>query len=735
VYEEQYIKQLEPYFPGDDRKILESLLDHAAYLYRSLYRYSGESYYTRALRLTCQKILKLNPDRSTIIASILISACYSPRCDLDKIENLFGAEVRRLVAALGKINAIKSRYSSSDTKIISNMFMTLAQDLRVILIRLADRLENMETLQFKTPEKQKANAREILDVYVPIASRLGLYEFKLLLEDMAFKYIFPEAYFALKKEMDEYLGETQRTIEEIKKELETMLAQNGFDVQVSGRIKNLFSIYKKLKKKTKTFDKIYDVYALRIVLNSDENVEEDNQEDMEKLYKILSLLHSKYENLPDRFKDYVSSPKPNGYKSLHTALVGLNSRDNKKPTEIQIRTAAMHRFSEHGYAAHWLYKERNNLPQDESLINAMNELRRSWGTIDMATAELKMNLYNDRVFVLTPDNLVKELPVGSTPLDFAFAIHSEIGHHCYLAKVNGNVVSMDYELKSGDVVEITTTPRVNTKMNWLEFVKTKNARNRIKSYFRDFNKDPLLEQGRDDLNMLLEKLKIERLDDNLTFLKVYKGKSVGLRDREALLEEIGSGQISAAVVFKNITGKTPEEYQKSQRAKKSAVPRQKTIPRLAQKSSAGAQKLVIGGEKNMPYRISSCCKPKFTDRLVGYITKTKGVSIHKITCSFMANASEERLLEVHVESADNQDSSIKYQVSLLLEIEEKNGHLTSIIDFFNQEQVTVLGFSTVRTDGGKVMRRMIIDIAEEEQLERIINLLHNIEGVTKVLRM
>ncbi len=735
LFEQQYIDQLAPYFPGKDREILDKALEHAGYLYKSLYRYSGESYYQRALRLTCEKILRLNPDRATIIASILISACYSPRCDLKKIEELFGAEVCRLVSALGKINSIKSRYSSSDTKVISNMFLTLAEDIRVILIRLADRIENLETLQFKTQEKQKANAREILDVYVPIASKLGLYEFKLQLEDMAFKYVFPEEYEALKKEMEEYLGQTRKTIEETKNELESLMLKNGFEVQVSGRLKNLFSIYKKLKKKTRTLNEIYDVYALRVVLKSDEDVEEDSQEDIEKLYKMLSVLHSEYEHLPDRFKDYVSNAKSNGYQSLHTALVGLNSADPKKPTELQIRTSAMHKFAEHGYAAHWLYKERNKLPQDERLMNALNDLRTSLKTIDISTAELKMNLYNDRVFVLTPDNLVKELPLGSTPLDFAFAVHSEVGHHYYMAKVNGNAVALDYEMKNGDVVEVVTTPKVNTKLSWMEFVKTKQARNRIKNYFRSVDKDSLLEQGREELNALLERLKMAQLDENMIFLKSYKGKNLSVKEREELLEEIGAGVISPSQVFRNVMGKSAESLLNPQRAGKPQSARVKIVPKLAAKASGGTLKLLIGGEKNMPYRMSNCCKPRLSDRIVGYITKTKGVSIHRVNCNFVSNAPSERLLEARLEVEEPADGGVRYQVSLLLELEEKQGYLKEIVKFLNSQRVTIISFSLPKKEGKLLQRRILIDIVDDEQLEEIINTLYRIEGITKVSRV
>lgn len=733
----QYIKQLEPYFQGADRELLKNLLEHAAYLYKSLYRYSGEPYLTRALRLTCDKILKLNPDRDTVVASVLVSACYSPRCDLEKIDKLFGAEVKSLVAALGKINAIKSRYSSSDSRVISNMFLTLAQDIRVILIRLADRIENMETLQYKSPEKQKANAREILDVYVPIASRLGLYEYKLLLEDMAFRYVFPDEYNALKRELDDYLGETRKTIDDARHELTDLMQKNGFSVTVSGRVKNLFSIYKKLKKKLRTLNEIYDVYALRIVLNSDENVEQDSQEDIETLYRILSLLHSRYEILGDRFKDYVSSPKTNGYRSLHTALIGLNSADARKPTEVQIRTAAMHKFAEHGFAAHWLYKESHNLPQDESLALALSELRRGWKSIDRSTAELKMNLYPDRVFVLTPDNLVRELPQGATPVDFAFSVHSEIGHHCHLAKVNGNVVPLDYQLKNGDIVEISTMPKVNTKLSWLEFVKTKQARNKIKSYFKNFNKDDLLAQGKEELNELLEKLGLEKLDDHLTFLKKFKGRSISLRERQTVLEEIGAGVLTAAVVYRHAVGKSPESAGELQKNYRTQSRKPKILPRLPPQAAGGSARLHIGGERNMPYRISSCCKPKLTDQIVGYITKNKGVSIHRVSCTFVANAPAERLLEARLvdTAAGGGARSGKYQVSLLVELREGQSMLKPIIDYFNRQGITIQGYSLFKQMSDRLVRRLLIDIADEDELDMIVANLETLEGVGRVYRM
>ncbi|MCC7432034.1 bifunctional (p)ppGpp synthetase/guanosine-3',5'-bis(diphosphate) 3'-pyrophosphohydrolase [Candidatus Peregrinibacteria bacterium] len=733
--EELYKKKLEPYFQGEDRVVLDQLLEHAAYLYKSLYRYSGESYFLRALRLTCDKILKLKPDRATIMATVLISACYSPRCDLDKIEHLFGLEVRKLVESLGKINAIKSRYSSSDTRVLSKMFLSLAIDLRVIIIRLADRIENMETLQFKSLEKQKANAREILDVYVPIASRLGLYEFKLTLEDLAFKYVFPDEYKALKKELDEYLSFSKKTIDEIKKELKSVLFRNGFRVDVSGRIKNLFSIYKKMKKKTATLPEIYDIYAMRVVLKSDPD-QVDGQENIEKLYKILSLLHSEYKNLPERFKDYVMNPKSNGYKSLHTALLGLNTQNTDKPTEIQIRTAAMHKFSEHGFAAHWLYKEGSQVSQDEAFLKALQDLRKNSGRVDSSTAVLKMNLYKDRVFVLSPDNLVKELPVGATPIDFAFAIHSEIGHHCNLAKVNGAVVPLDYQLRNGDIIEIITTNKINTKLSWLEFVRTKQARNRIKNYFRTLDKDSLLDQGREELNLLLEKLKFEELDENLNFLKTYKGKALSLKEREELLEELGAGTVTAGTVFKNAYGKSADallnEKIKEPVRKKGILPKHNKSVKYANQNAV----LLIGGEKGVPYRIATCCKPKITDQIIAYVTKNRGVSLHKLKCGFVSTAKADRLLVAGLTSDLKQnDFSNKYQVSLQLEMETGGNALFEVVQFCERNKITILGFSTLKKTDNLASRQIIVDILDGDDLQAILANLEHLSGVVKVAKV
>ncbi|MBD3270804.1 HD domain-containing protein, partial [Candidatus Peregrinibacteria bacterium] len=556
--ERKYFERLKPFFEGNE-KLFTSLKDHAAYLYEQLYRYSGESYLKRSLRITVDKILPLNPDLDMLVTSVLISACYSPRCDLKQIKKLFGKNVMEMVESLGKINSIKARYSNTDTNVIKKLFLALAVDLRVILIRLIDRIDNLETLEFKSEEKQKANAKEILDVYVPIASQLGLYEITLKLEDLAFKYVHPNEYHQLKKDINDYLSRSKASMEEVRKELESTLLNAGFNVEVKGRIKSVFSIYKKLKKKTRTLDKIYDIYAMRVILQTS-SLDYDTRDDIEKIYAILSFLHSKYESLTDRFKDYVANPKKNGYQSLHTALLGLNSRDLSKPTEIQIRTDRMHNFAELGMAAHWLYKDakggKENL--DKTFFELLNSLRQHLDVDHSRSASLKMDLYPDRIFVVTKDSLVKDLPKGATCVDFAYALDPEIGHTCFLAKVNGVAKSLDYELQNGDTVEILTDNKLSPKLSWLSFVKTKHAKNRIQNYFRSLDEENLLETGKQLLNKLLKELNMPLLDESLSFLRTYHGKVLTISERKNLLEDLGAGQITVNKVFEDCFGQSFE---------------------------------------------------------------------------------------------------------------------------------------------------------------------------------
>ncbi len=733
--EQQYIRQLEVFFPGDSRNTLEAALEHARYLYDSLYRYNGETYFLRSVRLTAEKLIKYSPDQTAILASILISAVYSPRCDLTKIEQLFGSEVRAIVESLGKINSIKSRYSTSDTTVIRQMFLTLAYDIRTIIIRLLERIDNLETLDFKSPEKQKANAKEILDVYVPIASRLGFYEIITKLEDIAFKYVYPREYAILEQDLKQYLSKSKRSMDDVKQQLTKLCLELGYEVEVSGRIKHLFSIFKKLKKKNRQLDEIYDIYAMRLVLKTGEGPI-NNAADIEKIYALLAELNKRYESLPDRYKDYVAKPKSNGYQSLHLAIVGLHSDDRAKPTEVQIRTDKMHRQAEYGMAAHWVYKE--NTQDDEVEIQLLNEKKKSVVFHDSADKMRSlMRNWEDKIFVMTPDSLVKELPSGSTSIDLAYALDAALGHSCVGVKINGVAKPLDYELRNGDVVEIVTGNVPNPKLSWLGFVVTQNARNRIKSFYSTKENEDLYAQGLTDMNKLLEQVRFPLLTDNLDFLANYNGRALSYEQRHELLEDIGAGVISPSEVFEGVYGKAPElviygERQKEEnrfRILQAGLSRKKGL----QGQSAS---LLIGGEADIPYKISSCCKPELRDQLIAYMTRSKGISLHKATCKFLKSVQKSRLLEVKL--INNQavsENRERLQAVLLLELTDRSNFLRELIELFDRNKITVLEYSLIKKLNDIMHRRMVIDVTNENELKDAIEQMRELEGVLKVARL
>ncbi len=734
--EQIYIAKLKPYFQDDELVLLDKVIDYARYLYESLYRHSGESYMQRALRLTAEKIVRLQPDQQTIVASILSSAYYSPRYDKHRVRDLFGDEVATMVESLGKINSIKARYSDTDHAIIRRMLLAIAYDIRVILIRLMDRIDSLETLEFMDEEKQKHSAREILEVYVPIASQLGLYEISLQLEDLAFRHVFAQDYENLKKDLEEYLSKTKSSMEEVKKDLEEMLKKEGFDVRVNGRIKNMYSIYKKLKKKTRPLDQIYDIYAMRIILNSKKG-EIDSRDDIQKLYAILSFLHSKYEYLSDRFKDYVANPKVNGYQSLHTAVIGLNSKDPTKPTEIQIRTEKMHQLSEFGKAAHWMYKGHDAREAEGSYVDILKDLRNNVATEDSRTASLKMDLYPDRVFVMTPDNLIKDLPKGATPVDFAYSLSSITGHTCYLAKINGTTRPLNYVLQNGDVVEILTDSKLSPKLSWLSFVVTKHAKNRIKNYFRELDEEDLVDQGKAELNELLKEVNFPLLDADNSFLGTYKRRRTVPKERARLLEEIGSGDITAREIFRDAYGESFEDVKRELIARRKKDELKDILPtRSNVHNDDSSNNLLIGGERHIPYKLATCCKPKITDDVVAFTTKGATVSVHRVSCKMVKKADPARLLEVRInDGTDGENEITKYEIGLVLEVKERPGFVRDLVNLMNEQKIVIQDFAHIRRELDSVFKRLVIQIYDNAELERTLDQLGMLAGVLKIARV
>lgn len=718
--------------PEVDRSLLEKACSFAEGLYEGRKRFSGEPFLEHSIKVL-ERIYPYNPDSSTIIATILLNAHDCEKFDIHVIQQEFGDDVKEMVECLAQLNSMTTRHTSSSKNVLRKMFLMMARDLRVVVIRLAERIENLQTLNFVRQMNQKEIARETMDIYVPVASRLGLYDYKLTLEDLSFKYLFPDEYLRLEQELNEYSSQFEKNIEGTKQELQSLFGENNLEVNTSARVKNLFSIYNKMKKKNYgSLKDLYDIYAMRIVIPSSTDAEKDN----ETLYAILSLLHAKYQPVLTRFKDYIAHPKPNGYKSLHTAVIGLTSRHKSQPTEIQIRTEKMHKIAGTGLAAHWLYKGPQgespmSLEKEKRLLEMFANLKEDFGKSSGKLPSLQVNLYMDRIFVLTPKNLVKDLPLGSTPVDFAYAIHTDIGHACYLAKMNGAVVPLDYQLKNGDKVEIITGQGSKPKLSWLTFVKTNLAKNRIRSFFRALDKQKLFENGKSQINFFLEKLNLPFLDDQLSVLKFYLGRKHSLKERQNIIEEVGSGFYTPFHVVKGALGSTVDVLLNRQK-KMEKVRREVSLPPSVEENGSGkSQRLIIGGQRNMPYRISDCCKPKLKEDILAYVTKVKGVSIHHTRCKFVKNIDPSRILPAYLEEAVTRQTR-NYKVGLKLDIKERDGYLKDIVKIFNESAVVILEFQTLKKEGLQVEKRVVVDVYDQSHLKILVQKLCMVAGVMKV---
>ena len=575
-------------------------------------------------------MLDLKPDMEAILACLIHDVPLHKRDAFKIIEKKFGKEVVGLVHDASKLGMVQVRNYETQVESLRKLFMALARDLRVVFIRLADRLHNMLTLDQREEEYRLSMAQETMDVYAPIASRLGIHQFKSRLEDLAFKYINPEEYKFLLEEVQKYAEERQGAIDEATSDLENILREEGFDATVTGRAKHIHSIHNKLKKKgIPDIGAIYDVHALRVIV--------PDKEDFSHLYSVLGVIHSHWTPLPHRFKDYIAVPKPNGYRSLHTAIVWL-IESRKKPVEIQIRTESMHEQAEYGVAAHWWYKENPRvskkvaqsefdktlnqhkvfsklnriLDQDPELRRKVEKLIKDWGIMDkeeiaeieeelsrngfgqddmvilknsrskgmimmrhkyfqdqlewlegmarlkteaakdVSERNLKLDIFKNRIFVLTPHGDVKDLPKGATPVDFAYVVHTDVGHTCAQAKVDGRIVPLDYELENGQVVEIMTRKEPKPNRYWLSFTRTAAAANKIKAWFRTSDRDHNLKEGREIMNKYLQRLGKPILDPKLTLLKSFGGKRLTQRDREEVVESVGNGSLTVGQVLRKL---------------------------------------------------------------------------------------------------------------------------------------------------------------------------------------
>ncbi|MBE5766006.1 MAG: bifunctional (p)ppGpp synthetase/guanosine-3',5'-bis(diphosphate) 3'-pyrophosphohydrolase [Clostridiales bacterium] len=681
-------------------------------------RKSGEPYFIHPYQVSL--ILASFMLDATTIAACLLHDCIEDieEVTFESIEKDFGSEVAVLVDGVTKLTRLNFT-TKEDQKIESlrKMFLAMAKDIRVVLIKLADRLHNMRTLKFQAPDRQAAIARETLDIYAPLAHRLGMNAIKWELEDLSLRYIDPESYYTLVNLVGMKRQEREDTIRQVIEALQAEIKAAGIKAEVEGRPKHFYSIYNKMKSQNKTFDQIHDLIAIRVLVNT-----------KQECYHVLGLVHTLWSLVPGRFKDYISLPKANMYQSLHTTVVGMGG----KTFEVQIRTHEMHQTAEFGIAAHWRYKEGK---QADELDQRLTWLRRilDWQDTARDPGEfgelLKTDLFSDEVFIFTPKGDVILLPRGATPLDFAYRIHSQIGNKCIGAKVNGRIVPLSSSLETGDFVEVMTSPSGKPSRDWLQIVKTSEAKAKIRAWFKHTYRDENLELGKD----MLEK-EAKRQNTVLSQLArpeylepVYRRYS--MQSLDDLYVSVGYGALNAVQVINRLM----EEYKKTQKIE---VPEVKPTPEpeKARTQSSHSHGIIVKGETGLSVRFARCCSPLPGDAIVGYITRGRGVSVHRADCQNMRDSGIEtgRLIDVQWENAG--DTAYSAEIQLLGY--DRAGLVGDLSMMFAKLGVPLDAIAAKKADDGfSVSIAMTLSIQNTQQLDNILKQLRKRSDVIEVYRL
>ena len=729
----ELIASVKKYHPSDDISLIEKAYRVAADAHKDQKRKSGEPYIIHPL---CVAIIlaDLELDKESIAAGLLHDVVEDTVMTEEELTEEFGPEVSLIVSGVTKLAQLK--YSADkveeQAENLRKMFLAMAKDIRVILVKLADRLHNMRTAQYWSPETQKKKARETMDIYAPIAQRLGISKIKVELDDLSLKYLEPDAYYELVQKVSMKREQRQEFVDAIVKEVTRHIHQAGIEADVNGRIKHFFSIYKKMVNQHKTLDQIYDLFAVRIIVES-----------VKDCYAALGVIHEMYTPIPGRFKDYIAMPKPNRYQSLHTTLIGPNGQ----PFEIQIRTYEMHRIAEYGIAAHWKYKEASDgkKPGPEQEEEKLTWLRQilEWQQ-DMADNHEFMNLlksdldlFADNVYCFSPAGDVKTLPVGSCAIDFAYSVHSAVGNKMVGARVNGKLVPIETELHNGDRVEIITSQ--NSKgpsRDWLNIVKSTQAKNKINQWFKKEFKEDNIIRGKELIVSYCRGKSINLQNILKPKYQQVVQKKYGFRDWDAVLAAIGHGGLKEGQVVNRLF----EEYEKEH---KKEITDETILERI---SEANSQKvhiaksksgIVVKGINDMAVRFSKCCNPVPGDEIVGFVTRGRGMSIHRTDCINMLHLSDverARLIDAEWEDTSETEGGGKYLAELKMYANDRQGFLMDISKVFTEAKIDVKSMNVRTSKKGTATIDMGFIVNGREELHAIIEKLRQLQGVLDIER-
>ncbi|MBU4124666.1 MAG: RelA/SpoT family protein, partial [Nanoarchaeota archaeon] len=684
-------------------------------------------------------LIPLKPDEDTIIAAFLYDLVDSGRLYLREIEEEYGEGVVGLLEGLQILKSIRVvRYQSADkVDLLRKLFLVMAKDIRVLVVLLSVRVVQMDLLSKLPKDCAGAFATEVLEIFVPIASRLGVYRFKTILEDRTFGCLNPEGYKKVADQVDSIGKKKMEYIAKVSKILEDFYREHGFvNVRVSGRTKGFYSIHNKmLSKGLNSIDGVYDVFAFRVIVPTEYLL--SMEEDVSKLYEALGLLHSRWKPIASRFKDFVAVPKPNGYRSLHTTVLGLSDGDIVFPVEVQIRSEDMHDEAEYGIASHWLYKDTRGkglamLKSHAEWLKNLAILHSDMSGDEKVLESMKLDLFGDRIYVLTPKGEVKELPAGSTPLDFAYFVHTEIGHRCVLAKVNGKPTPLSAELNNGDTVEIVMKKDAVPKLEWVGIVKTSQAKIKIKNWFASQDKGKHAKIGREQLNTQLIRFGKPLLTPSLSILKNYGGKRLTLQERERVLEEIGKGSQTASNIIKKIykledllVGEKEKLLKKKD--KKAAVV-----------SSRIEDNILLGGIAGTKVRLAKCCVPSYGDEIIGYVSALNdSATIHKKSCMLLERLNSDRKIPAEFKTDFVDRKRGAYRISVRIDADERVGLLGDIGSTIAANGVNIFSHVSVGSDkkDGATKITLVVDVENLEQLEKVLDSLERVNGIRTVTKV
>jgi GTP pyrophosphokinase len=702
-------------------ELVEKAYRFAEEAHRGQLRNSGEDYIQHPLEVA-KILLDLEMDEATIAAALLHDVVEDTRYTLEDIEEEFGSQIALLVDGVTKLGRIE--YKSKMEQQVENlrkMFLAMAKDIRVILIKLADRLHNMRTLKYHSLEKQKEIAQETLEIFAPLANRLGIFRIKWELEDLAFRYLKPQEYYDLSEGIALKRKEREEQINEVIVQLRQRLGEVGIHVDIAGRPKHFYSIYRKMITQHKELSEIYDLTAVRVIVDS-----------VNDCYGALGIIHTLWKPLPGRFKDYIAMPKPNMYQSLHTTLVGAHG----EPFEIQIRTWEMHRTAEYGIAAHWQYKEgvkptAGSFDQKLSWLRQLLEWQHDSRDAGEFMESLKIDLFADTVFVFTPKGDVVELPAGSCPLDFAYRVHTDVGHRCIGAKINSRIIPLETKLTNGDIVEILTSKQANgPSRDWLSFVKTSQAKNRIRQWFRKEQREENIARGREGLEREVRKLGMDpeillKPEALQVILKAYNFSSI-----DDLYAVLGDG----AVTINKVLMRLREDLSKEEKEKLQLAALQQGDGKPSSAYGKASQGVRVKGVDNVLIRFSRCCNPLPGDDIVGYITRGRGVSIHRRECdNIKAHSSEEQERMVGV-MWDSEVDSI-YPVDVEIFGLDRSRMVTDVMNAVLDSRTHILGINARVSKDKMAHIQLSIEIRNLGHLYNVMQKIRRVKDVTSVERV